>query len=147
VICIGNEEATYNPALTNTPQDVHGTSNSYWDTCIGSPGITSGNSISQGGIIPGRSCNTLLDLANRTRVITWSNGDTSTFQYDRTSSTVNGNLVLTLAGEIIAGRFGGRHATGVITMLNINRADFATACANNGVSELSGSNVLTILPL
>jgi hypothetical protein len=82
-------------------------------------------------------------------VITWEDNATRKFEYTRTSTTADGNVVVNLIGKITEGRYEGHNATNAITLTNLKMDEITPRCGPNGsgVSELDGTAVLSILPL
>ncbi|MGV2287256.1 hypothetical protein AAHK20_00960 [Trinickia sp. YCB016] len=144
--CLGTEASTYNVPLTNTQQDLQVTITASYSPCVvtGVSGITSGSVYSQ--VMRDLSCQTLLEQGQGTRVINWSNGQSSTFTYTSSINAVNGDYVITLTGNISAGLFQGQSAVDVVTLNSLSQANFLTACAGSGITSVSGPTVLTIAP-
>lgn len=147
VVCSGTEASTYNVPLTNTQQNLQVTITASYSPCVvtGVSGITSGSVYSQ--VVRDLSCQTLLEKGQGTRVINWSNGQSSTFTYTSLINAVDGNYVITLTGNISAGLFEGQAAEDVVTLNSLSQAGFLTACAGSGISSVSGPTLLTIDPL
>ncbi|RQS09783.1 hypothetical protein DIE07_15130 [Burkholderia sp. Bp9002] len=146
VICTGTETQSFNPALTNTQRNLVVTDTASLSPClvVGVSGINSATESAQG--VANLSCQTLLAGGPATKVIHWSNGQSSTFSYTATSSAVNGNFVITQTGNISAGLFKGQSAVGVSTLTSLSQPDFLTACAGSGITSVSGATTLTIVP-
>ncbi len=145
VQCIGTDTVTFNPAMTNTAQTLQVGIGSNFSSCLGDSSVPSGTS--DYSIERTYSCSALLQGGPGSRVITWSNGQTSTFSYTATTEVSElGEVVLTLTGNISAGLFQDQSAEQVSVLTNLGEPDFATACMGSGVTQLSGPTTLTILP-
>lgn len=144
VVCGGQQTTTYAPGLTNTPQQVTRAGQNTHGPCVatispylfsGSTSFTSTTSL---------SCLSLLTANTGVDVIAWSTGATSTFAYDRTVTLVEGQTVVTLAGEITDGLFEGGRAVETITSLALDLTACSTAQglrSTQGVSELTITGV------
>ncbi|WP_157642769.1 hypothetical protein [Burkholderia ubonensis] len=146
VICTGSETLSFNPALTNTQRNLVVTDTASLSPClvVGVSGINSATESAQG--VANLSCQMLLGGGPATKIIHWSNGQSSTFSYTASSSAINGNFVITQTGNISAGLFKGQSAVGVSTLTSLSQPDFLTACAGSGVTSVSGGTTLTIAP-
>ena len=145
-VCTGTDMATYNPALTNTQQNIQITDTKNFNPClvVGYSGITSATVNSQS--VRDFSCEALLTGGPSERVINWSNRQSSTFSYTSSTSEVNGNLVITFTGNISAGLFVNQSAVAVIVITSLSHADFLTACSGSGITSVSGTATLSIAP-
>ncbi|HEU5473806.1 MAG TPA: hypothetical protein VFV67_24440 [Actinophytocola sp.] len=75
-----------------------------------------------------------------TSVISWNNGNTSTFSFNDTVTNIGGNIVATRTGTITAGQFQGDTAVRVMTFPAINPLD----CLTTGLTSQFGVVVLTL---
>ncbi|MER5549514.1 hypothetical protein [Streptomyces sp. NPDC002589] len=106
VTCSGTETVQYNPGLLVTPQTVHVNVTGILAPCSSSDrGLTAGNY--QESFDTTLSCATLLSPRAGTRVFHWSNGQTSTFSFNRALNNAAGQTTVTFTGEITSGEFAG----------------------------------------
>ncbi|MFI9010007.1 hypothetical protein ACIGNX_22520 [Actinosynnema sp. NPDC053489] len=115
------------------------TTNLIYSPCVSSDptltAATSGSTFTGPG-----SCLTLPGFSSGTSVLTWNNGNTSTFAFNATTAIVGGNVVITRTGTITAGRFAGDTAIRVVTYPAPN----PLGCLTTGVTSRTGVVTLTI---
>lgn len=148
VSCTGNHAATWSPGVTNTTALHTVTTDTGWSCTqlIALPLLTSVSSHEQ--FTAPFNCNNLFSTAPITWTLHWSdNGGpaTSTFTFTATVAPVNGNLVVTAPGSISAGRYAGRSATAVFTLLNLGATLNSQCSSATGVTSASGPSTLLIL--
>ena len=116
VTCVGTQHVNHTPGLLLfTPRVTTLTVNEILAPCVSSsyPGITGRHQRSfQTRPI---TCLSLLSPNSFSKVLTWSNGATSTFDFNQVATTVGGNSVVTLSGVISDGLFKGSSAVETIT--------------------------------
>jgi hypothetical protein len=107
----GSQRIEFDPLVTSFDQNVTLAIDASFDKCTGVPGISSGTAARE-VMQSVYSCSTLLQAITGSEFITWSNGQTSTFNYTTTMVPVpNENaLMVTLTGTISAGQFQGQAA-------------------------------------
>jgi hypothetical protein len=106
VTCAGTETVTYQPGLLLTPQQVHVVVTGILAPCTSSvAGITAGNYGES--FTTTLSCSTLFAGRTGTRVFHWSNGQSSTFSFNRAINNVGGQTTVTFTGNIVSGKFTG----------------------------------------
>lgn len=140
--CTGQENTTFSPGLTNTPQTVTITVNNS-ENCLSltNGGFRTGTATST-RTIPGISCLTLLAGGNPDEMTYhWSNGLQSTFGFTPTVNFVGGSPVVTQTGSITAGEFNGAVAIGTVTLV----ADLTKCSTPGGVTSASGAHTLNIV--
>lgn len=148
VNCTGNHAANWSPGVTNATALHTVTTDTGW-TCtqlLALPVLTSASSHEQ--FTAPFNCNNLFSTDPISWTIHWSdNGGpaTSTFTFTATAVPVNGNLVVTAPGQITAGRYAGRSATAVFTLLNLGATLSAKCSSVTGVTDASGPSTLLIL--
>ncbi|MET8799380.1 hypothetical protein ABZV91_23630 [Nocardia sp. NPDC004568] len=128
---------TYDPPVTLTPQvtTVHGVGD--LPLCpVGGP-ISSVQYEYTTTIT--KSCIDIVEGGSGTRVFTYNTGDTSTFAYNRTVTTVDGVPVVTATGTITAGEFAGALAEQVTVQAALN-----PLCLG-GVASVTGAVTLAIV--
>ncbi len=141
-LCTGQQNETFAPGLTNTTQTTTFTATRTLSTCLSlaDPTITSGSASTT--INAPFNCQSVLANGSSTSTIHWSNGQTSTFSFTYTATTVNGTDQTQETGTITAGEFTGRSAIGLVTVPALD----PLACATStGVTSLTGLFTLTIL--
>ena len=77
-----------------------------------------------------------------TRVFQWSNGQSSTFSYNRTANNVGGQTTVTFTGTIVSGQFAGATVIQQVVLVTPNSVQ---CLAPPGLTALGpGVSVLTI---
>ncbi|HEU5469983.1 MAG TPA: hypothetical protein VFV67_04970 [Actinophytocola sp.] len=138
IVCVGVEEATFDPGLRLFEQDVDITSHIDYEECV-SATIDSGTTDSGGEDIP-LSCLSILFSSSGTWEIVWNTTDTSTFEFDYTVSQSGGQTIMTLIGTITAGEFTGSDAVMTLTGGSITQ----NCLFAPGVTENTSAVSLTI---
>ena len=106
VTCVGTETVTYQPGLLLAPQTVQVVVTGILAPCTSSDaGVTA--SSYQESFATTLSCSTLFAGRTGTRVFHWSNGQSSTFSFNRAINDVGGQTTVTFAGTIVSGEFTG----------------------------------------
>ena len=141
VSCVGTETVTYQPGLLLTVQSVAVTVNGILAPCTSSdPAITSGTYLQN--FTATLSCSTVFAGLAATRVFQWSNGQSSTFSYNRAINNVGGQTTVTFTGTIVSGRFAGATAVQQVVFVTPNTLQ---CLAPPGLTTLGpGASVLTI---
>lgn len=141
VTCAGTETAGYSPGLLLASQTTAVTVNGILAPCTSSdPAITAGTYLQHFNST--LSCDTVLAGLSATRIFTWSNGQTSTFAYNRAINNVLGQTTVTFTGTITAGRFAGDTAIEQVVFVTPN---VLQCLAPPGLTALGpGVAVLTI---
>lgn len=141
--CNGAQTTTYSPGLTLTTHTTNITVSGQLGPCVAISDLTLTSGTYGSAFTRDRSCLDPLGASSGTRTFHWSNGNTSTFSYNSTSTHVTGATVDTLRGTITAGEFAGATATQVTTLVD-NLVDCLTP---GGMTEAGGETVLTIVEL
>ncbi|HEY0639369.1 MAG TPA: hypothetical protein VGD67_17110 [Pseudonocardiaceae bacterium] len=138
--CVVNEVVTLNPPVTDTPQSVQVTVNGQLVNCTNGSATT--GSYTETATLLNYTCTSLFYQGSGTRVLEWNNPGTapSSYDYNRTSSRVGGNIVILLLGSIGSGTFVAAPAKMQLTALQPN----PLLCATTGVSQLTLLGALTI---
>jgi hypothetical protein len=106
VTCTGTETVAYDPGLLLAPRSVGATVHGILAPCASSdPAIASGTYLQSFTAV--LSCGTVLAGLAATRIFDWSNGESSTFTYNRAINDVLGQTTVTFTGTITSGRFAG----------------------------------------
>ena len=141
--CEGTQTSSYSPGLLLTPQTVTVTFSTIYAPCtsVSDPEITTG--LASGTASVTTSCLELLDgpPGSTTRVITWNTGETSTWVFTLTSQHLGGVVFITQTGAIVAGKFAGSTAVGVVALLS---PPVIQCLASPGVTRVQGALTLTI---
>jgi hypothetical protein len=120
ITCAGTETEMFSPGLLLAPQTVTLTVHSIYNPCvsIGDLSITFGTTDFS---VPGMfSCLDLLEPRSGTMTFDWSNGRQSTFSFNRSATTIGGELVVSETGVITAGEFVGDTVERIVTGLTLN---------------------------
>lgn len=136
--CQGTETLTYQPPLTNTPEPTRVGYDINLNHCL-LGGVTSG--VSQGSFTVSTSCTTISLLPPAfSDTYQWSNRTSSTVTYTApVVTTVNGTVIVTDTGTVASGLDQGAVANETTALLQPN----LSACAGEGVSQLTGPYALT----
>lgn len=138
--CQGTESVAYRPGITFQPRDVDVTTDGRLGSCVDGAGeVTSGAYGERFTLHAG--CNDLLGGFQGPRTFTWSTGDTSVIEAEGSSTAVAGQVVTTLTGTVVQGRFQGRSATQVIVLPQPGLLQ----CLSTGVTGATGTTTLTIV--
>lgn len=143
LVCAGSSTTSFSPALTNTPRQVNLSYTANYQPCVNAANPLEFRTGRASGASPApvlRSCTDLLVPNHLTRTISWSTGTTSTWEFDSTSVYVNGQLVTTATGSIVAGEFRGSTAIGVTTYLAS-----LDDCGAGGLAQIGGPTTLRVL--
>jgi hypothetical protein len=141
--CQGTEFTTFSPSLTKTPTSTYVSSADTFGPCVSTDTSISGGIAYTNESDPSASCESLLSTASGQTDFFWSNGNSSTFTYTRTTTDLNGEIVSTLTGTITGGEFSGNVATEVLVEPTLD----LTECQSTGIATASGTATLEILPL
>ena len=150
VSCTGTESITFSPGATQTPRLTTLTTATSLPLCVhaSAPVLMPASGHSQ--ISHSLSCDELANGATGTKVFQWTNGQTSTFSFVSTATTVDGNFVVTLNGTITAGLYQGASAvasTVFTPLLATGNATLADTCnTDTGVTSASGIIMFNVLP-
>ncbi|MEU9352551.1 hypothetical protein AB0D65_16545 [Streptomyces griseoloalbus] len=138
--CQGTESVAYSPGITFQPQDVDVTTDGRLGSCVDGAGqVTSGAYEERFTLHAG--CNDLLGGFQGARTFTWSTGDTSVIEAEGSSTAIAGQVVTTLTGTVVQGRYQGRSATQVIVLPQ----PALLLCLSTGVTGATGTTTLTIV--
>jgi hypothetical protein len=126
ITCVGTETQTFSPGVLLTPQTATLTVHSIYNPCVSTvdPSITFGTT--DFSITQTFSCLILLNPASGTMTFDWSNGTQSTFSFNRSATTVGGELVVTETGVITAGEFFGDTVERIVTGPTLNTLQCAS---------------------
>lgn len=142
--CGGSAVVQYSPGLTNTPATV--TSSSHWvlGPCLNvfNPlELRTGQATKPPHPIHDAACNEIGHAASGTATISWSNGHSTTYSYNQTSSEVAGvGRVIVRQGTITSGDFNGD----AILVEQVYAAGQFLDCATTGVTNADGAVEITI---
>jgi hypothetical protein len=141
--CQGSEFTMFSPALTTTAAATDiGTDDSF-GPCVSTDTSIGGGLACTQTEDPSASCNTLLGISSGETTFIWTNGNTSTFSYMKTTTSLNGEIVSTETGRITSGEFAGNLTSEVFVLPALD----LSACESGGLATASGSVTLEILPL
>jgi hypothetical protein len=116
--CQGTHSVSFNPGLRLTPGLVTLTRSTIYAVCtsLSDPEITYGLS-SGTGMFQASCLNVLAGPPSTTWTITWNTGETSQWLYSSSTQNVSGTIVQTQIGVIVAGKFAGSTAIGVLVQV------------------------------
>jgi hypothetical protein len=141
VECGGTQTVTFSPGLLLVPTNQTVTVQAIYSPCVSAsePTLTAGHS----GVTvhETRSCLDLAVPGTATRIYAWNTGQTSTFTYNRTVTSLGGDEVVTLTGTITAGLFAGDTAVEVIIGPTL---DTLACLSPPGITSRIGVTTLTI---
>lgn len=134
--CVGTENQTFDPAVTNTPQSIKITI----DNLLGPCPITPNSQLTGGKfhleLTQLASCTSVALPPPHSETYNWNNGSQSVVDFTTISVTrlVNGSTVVVLEGIVTSGL-----DTGFIATKTVTDPDFTTACdSSQGMKTLSG---------
>ncbi len=141
-VCNGTATYVFQPKLTNNPRDVQIGESINYSSCL--PQMRTGSQTDVVQVTTDFTCNQLLAQRPGAQAIDWSDGNSTVLNTTDVTTAVLGQYVITQVGSVYAGQFQNQSAVAVLTLTNLGTTDFATACADSGVSAVSGPIVLTI---
>ncbi|MFV2119017.1 hypothetical protein ACE14D_11455 [Streptomyces sp. Act-28] len=135
--CRGTESTTYDPTVVLQPRDVDVTVDGSLSSCAGG-GVTSGAYGERFTLHAG--CTNLLDDFQDLRTFTWNTGDSSVAAVRGTTDAVAGQVITTITGTVVQGRYQGR---GVVQVITLPQPDLLR-CFTTGLRGATGVTTLTI---
>lgn len=141
--CQGTESVSYSPGVTFRPRHFDVTIDGRFVSCVDVGGrVRSGSYQETFGLSAG--CDDFLRGFTAQRTFHWSTGwstaDTSVAEISGSSTEVAGQVVTTITGKVVKGRFKGRTAVEVITLAQPS----ALECLTTGFTGATGLTTLTI---
>ncbi|MED7955083.1 hypothetical protein PUR61_24580 [Streptomyces sp. BE20] len=148
VTCTGQSQISYSPPLTNTakPTDItaHGDFGALASpgSCLGIGASVTSAHYDESFSNPSQSCSSGVATQSGTRIFTWDNGQTSTFPYTTTLTSIGGQSASVRTGTITAGRFAGLPAEQITIVPSLD----PLACAGAGIDHTTSQTTLTVGP-
>ncbi|MFI1801251.1 hypothetical protein ACH427_28440 [Streptomyces sp. NPDC020379] len=137
--CSGTETVGYRPGVTLAPRDVGITVQGRFTRCTDSTGkVTSGAYDEHFPLFTG--CNNLLEGFTAERTFKWNTGDSSTAEISGSSTAVAGQVITTITGTVVKGRFQGRSVEEVIILPQPGALD----CLTTGFTGATGGTTLAL---
>lgn len=137
--CQGTETTTYDPGIVLQPRDITVTVEGRLDSCLdGTGGVTSGAYGER--FLFNVGCNNLLDGFTDRRAFTWNSGERSVVEITGTTNAVAGQVVTTITGTVVEGRYAGRSLLQVITLPQPD----LLLCLTTGLRGATGVTTLTL---
>lgn len=137
--CQGTESTAYDPTVVLRPRDVGITVDGRFGSCVDSAGeVTSGAYGERFTLHVG--CNNLLDGFRDRRTFAWSTGDESVAEVTGTTNAVAGQVITTITGTVVQGRYRGR---GVVQVITLPQPDLLL-CLTTGLRGATGVTTLTV---
>ncbi|WP_426745074.1 hypothetical protein VZQ01_27045 [Myxococcus faecalis] len=144
----GTNSVTFNPGLTNEPQDVLITGETTYSLCatVLGPRVTTATWSVGPVLFPGNSCDNFLSTYRSTLTLQWDTGETSTVLFTTVKVALQSTtFAFVQTGTVTSGKFAGNRAVQTITYLN---EDLENGCNSpSGLTRLDGPATLTIAPL
>ena len=151
VLCTGTVEVTFSPPLTNTAQSTLISVTESHNPCThvpagGLPFLMSAHSSAQ--VSRMSSCSSLLTGGPGSSLVQWSNGDTSTYNWNASASFINGNILVLRTGTVTSGRYAGESTSETLieSPALAGNPDFLTACSTTGVPKVTGTYLSNVTP-
>lgn len=140
VVCTTTSTWTYSPGVVLLPRPVVTRVHDRYTSCLSPTGGVTGGS-SEFTVERDAGCLEPVAAVPETRVITWDDGRTSTFDYTVTVSSLPGLDVVTKTGAITAGAFAGHpaQATQAAPTLDLLR------CLGEGIRSQTALGTFVIL--
>ncbi|MFF4160937.1 hypothetical protein [Streptomyces sp. NPDC001678] len=137
--CQGTESVSYSPGVTLQPRHFDVTTQGRFVSCVDVGGkVSSGSYHETFSLFAG--CNDLLEGFTAQRTFRWSTGDTSVADISGSSTEAAGQVVTTITGKVVKGRFKGRTAVEVIVLPQPG----VLQCLTTGFTGATGVTTLTI---
>ncbi|GHF53023.1 hypothetical protein GCM10010218_38100 [Streptomyces mashuensis] len=137
--CQGTESVAYSPGFTFQPRPFQVTTEGRFVSCVDAGGkVKSGTYGESFSLFAG--CDDLLDGFTGRRTFRWSTGDASVAEIGGDSTAVAGQVVTTITGKVVEGRFEGRTVVEIIALPQPN----ALQCLTTGFTGATGVTTLTI---
>ncbi|ATE55159.1 hypothetical protein [Actinosynnema pretiosum] len=140
---LGTGVTTYTPPITATatPTTIGETLNLGPCTSLADPLVTSAQ-IANSEAATLSCLVTVPGSLSGTVTITWNTGESSFFEYTRTTVSVAGQQVTTFTGLITAGKFSGSTGTLVVTALSLN---VLSCLLGTGISSATSTATLLVV--
>ncbi|MFG2177886.1 hypothetical protein ACGFLS_04060 [Streptomyces abikoensis] len=137
--CQGTESVSYSPGVTLQPRHFDVTTDGRFVSCVDVGGkVRSGSYQETFGLFAG--CDDLLEGFTARRTFRWSTGDASVADISGSSTEVAGQVVTTITGKVVEGRFKDRTAVEIITLPQPG----VLQCLTTGFTGATGVTTLTI---
>jgi hypothetical protein len=137
--CQGTETVTYRPGVTLQPRNIDVTTDGRFPSCVDAAGqVTSGSYAEHFTLFAG--CNDLLGNFTARRTFKWNTGDTSVAEITGSSTAAAGQVVTTITGKVVEGRFEGRTVAEVIALPQTGLLQ----CLGTGLTGTTGVTTLTV---
>ncbi|CAL9567908.1 MULTISPECIES: hypothetical protein [unclassified Streptomyces] len=137
--CQGRESTSYDPPLLFQPREVEITIEGRFDSCVDAAGEVTGGAYGEAFTLHA-GCNNLLDGFRDRRTFTWSTGESSVADIAGSTTAVAGQVVTTLTGTVVDGRYEGRSLVQVITLPQPD----LLLCLTTGLRGATGVTTLTL---
>lgn len=144
--CSGTYLETYEPGITNTPQDVQATTSSNYTSCTSTDHSITSASSATGGTIPDAACVDLFQPPSSGQTtLTWNTGETTVYNWTATAVQLGDTTLVIVTGTVIAGKFLGAKILRKNTFI---QQTLESQCATSqGLQQTSGPATLTITKL
>jgi hypothetical protein len=148
VTCTADQDVTYSPGVTNSPQTVHVTASTDYTSCT----VLNGGAITMAedtfiSIQAERSCADILgNVPFPNRPITWNTGEVSSVAGSALTAQVGSSLVVVHTGTVVSGPFTGYEYEHTTTYPGL---DAIAACDSpEGLTSLNnGVMIMNLLPV
>ncbi|MFD8495545.1 hypothetical protein [Amycolatopsis sp. NPDC059657] len=137
VVCTTSSDWSYSPGVVLQPRPLRTTVHDKYSSCAGA-----GTGHSEFVVDRSAGCLEPLGTVPETRVITWSDGSTSTFSYTVTVTSLPGADVVTKLGTITGGVYAGRSAQAVQAAPTL---DLLKCLSTEGITRQSSLGTFTVL--
>lgn len=141
VVCTTNSTWTFTPGIVLVPRPTVTQVHDEYTSCVSPTGSTLTGGASDFIVEREAGCLEPVAVVPETRVINWNNGETSTFSYTVTVSSLPGLDVVTKTGTISAGEFAGSvaQATQVAPTLDLLQ------CVGQGIQRQTALGTFVIV--
>ncbi|GAA0370018.1 hypothetical protein NE235_19775 [Actinoallomurus spadix] len=137
--CQGTETVAYRPGVLLRPRNIRITTSGRFGSCADGQGAVTGGSYEERFTIFA-GCDDLLDGFHARRTFRWSTGDASVVDATGSSTALAGQIITTISGRVVQGRFLGRTAIQTITVPQPS----AVRCLTMGLTSATGATTLSV---
>lgn len=138
--CQGSETDAYSPGVIFQPRAFTITLTGQFSSCIDSGGQVTGGRYGPEQFTLVAGCDDLLESFQGPRTFVWSNGESSVVQGSGQSTEIGGQVITTIIGTVIEGRFLGENAVQTITLPQPGLLQ----CLTTGYTGATGVTTLTL---
>jgi hypothetical protein len=152
LVCRGSGRQTYRPGITNRLQIIGvtdglrlGSADNPLVPCIALGSTVTGGSVDLAYSKEISCTNPFSPASTTSLVISWDNGQRSTYTNSSTLTQANGQTIVTSTGRITAGLYNGHAVVATITYFNLSAGELAACATPTGLTMTNSLIVFTIV--